>query len=145
MAGKLAIHITAVKHNTTVPQLSSFESMGSGSFSTARTCSNEKGALHITYRSGLRAVHCLGRARKEGQGNAMCGVQSWQMISERCVEGVAGQRAAADLDGMGGSRSPDGLPAALHNAHLLPAQQESPCLQLHNCPALRMGSCLCML
>lgn len=75
----------------------------------------------------------------------MCGVQSWQMISERCVEGVAGQRAAADLDGMGGSGSPDGLPAALHNAHLLPAQQESPCLQLLNCPALRTGPCLCML
>ena len=76
MAGKLAIHISAVKHNRSVPQFSSFESMGSGSFSTARTCSDEEGALHITYRSGLRAVHCLGRARMEGQANAMSGVQS---------------------------------------------------------------------
>ncbi len=51
------------------------------------------------------------------------------------------QSTAADLDGVCGGGPPDGLPAALHNADLLPAHQEPPGLQLLNGPAQNQHTC----
>ena len=129
--------------------------MGSGSLSTVLTCTEiptSEGACICVKQMWAACLHTCMHSSLHQRQRCICyiGMHKCHESFPHTCKGagtrysVAGGESVtrqafvprcADLDGMRGGGPPDGLPPALHDAHLLAPDQKAPCLQLLDCSA----------